>query len=122
MKDSFHRQTMLRSKYPKSVIAVYCFILGMRLISQFEFPQWQLYQFFLGYVDTESTPNNPKEKWEYCLKTPDRLALEHNHVIKQETPKFSNIGDAERTGASDNAPVFGGVRPIEVAVPGLYAT
>ena len=122
MKDSFHRQTMLRSKYPKSVIAFYCFILGMRLISQLEFPQWNLNQFFLGYMDTDSTPNNQKERWEYCLKTPDCLALEHNHVIKQETPKFSNIKDAERTGASDNTPVMEGVRPIEVAIPGLYAT
>ena len=113
---------MLRSKYPKSVIAFYCFILGMRLISQLEFPQWQFYQFFLGYVDTDSTPNNPKERWEYCQKTPDSLALEHNHVIKQDTPKFSNIGDVQSTDASDNNPVFGVVRPIEVAVPGLYAT
>ena len=113
---------MLRSKYPKSVIAFYCFILGMRLISQLEFPQWKLYEFFLGYMDTDSTPNNQKERWEYCLKTPECLALEHNHVIKQETPKFSNIKDAERTGASDNTPVMEGVRPIEVAIPGLYAT
>ena len=122
MKDSLQRKTMLRSKYPKSVIAFYCFILGMRLISQLEFRQWQLYQFFLGYMDTDSTPNNQKERWEYCLKTPDCLALEHNHVIKQETPKFSNIKDTERTGASENTPVMEGVRPIEVAIPGLYAT
>ena len=94
----------------------------MRLISQLEFPQWKLYQSFLGYMDTDSTPNNQKERWEYCLKTPDCVALEHNHVIKQETPKFSNIGDAERTGASDNIPATGGLGPMEVAVPVLYAT
>ena len=94
----------------------------MRLISQLEFPQWKLYEFFLGYMDTDTTPNNPKERWEYCIKTPDCVALEHNHVIKQETPKFSNIGNVQSMDASDNTPVMGGVRPIEVAVPGLYAT
>ena len=113
---------MLRSKYPKSVIAFYCFILGMRLISQLEFPHWKLYQFFLGCMDTDSSPSNQQERWEYCLKTPDCLAWEHNHVIKQETPKFSNVGDAERTVASDDIPATGGFGSIEVAVPGLYAT
>ena len=68
--DFIMQQTMIRVKDPKISLEFYCNILGMRLIHYLDFPQWNFSVYFVGYVDKARIPENAKERWEFCLKTP----------------------------------------------------
>ena len=67
-----------------SVLDFYCNILGMQLIHYLDFPQWSFSVYFVGYVDRFVIPENSKERWEFCLKTPGCIELTHNYGSEEK--------------------------------------
>ena len=119
--DFIMQQTMMRVKDPKVSLEFYCNILGMQLIHYLDFPQWKFSVYFVGYVDKARIPENAKERWEFCLKTPGCIELTHNHGSETEDGNVYNTGNADATGTADKKPVKGGFGHIGITVPDVYA-
>ena len=106
-KDFIMQQTLVRVKDPKISLEFYCNTLGMQLIHYLDFPQWSFYVYFVGYVDQACIPENSKERWEFCLKTPGCIEITHNHGSADLDGLIYNTGNADTTGTLNNKSVKG---------------
>jgi len=118
------QQTMMRVKDPKRSLDFYIKVLGMKLLTTGEFPQWGFTVFFVGYPpekDLGPVPENDDAKFAYCMQVPGCIELTWNHGSEtNEDDKVYNTGNADTTGTADGTSVKGGFGHIGITVPDVY--
>eukprot|EP00403_Amphidinium_massartii_P032148 CAMPEP_0178440824 /NCGR_PEP_ID=MMETSP0689_2-20121128/37041_1 /TAXON_ID=160604 /ORGANISM="Amphidinium massartii, Strain CS-259" /LENGTH=213 /DNA_ID=CAMNT_0020063737 /DNA_START=16 /DNA_END=654 /DNA_ORIENTATION=+ len=121
-KDWVMQQTMYRVKDPKRSLDFYTKVLGMQLITDAAFPQWGFTVYFVGYLPEGMgpVPEDPKEKFAFCMRVPGCIELTWNHGSEAEDgERIYNTGNSDPTG-SETA-VKGGFGHIGITVPDVYA-
>jgi lactoylglutathione lyase len=88
-KDFIFQQTMLRVRDPAKSIAFYRDVLGMSILSQFDFPEMKFALTFMAYVRPEDgpIPEGPKERIYYLCRQKATLELTHNYGTESD-PAF----------------------------------
>jgi len=122
-KDWIMQQTMFRVKDPKRALDFYTEVLGMQLISESAFPQWGFTVYFVGYppADLGPVPEDPAEKFAYCMRVPGCVELTWNHGSETSDSDFVyNTGNSDSTGSQDGESVKGGFGHIGITVPDVY--
>lgn len=124
-KDWVMQQTMMRVKDPLRSLDFYTKVLGMRLITVGEFPQWGFTVYFVGYPpeqDLGPIPEDDSEKFAYCMRVPGCIELTWNHGSEEEEgDKVYNTGNSDSTGSNDGEKVRGGFGHIGITVPDVYS-
>eukprot|EP00930_Biecheleria_cincta_P085736 TRINITY_DN75109_c0_g1_i1.p1 TRINITY_DN75109_c0_g1~~TRINITY_DN75109_c0_g1_i1.p1 ORF type:complete len:257 (+),score=41.77 TRINITY_DN75109_c0_g1_i1:52-822(+) len=124
-KDWVMQQTMYRVKDPVRSLDFYTKVLGMRLITVGDFPQWGFTVYFVGYPpekDLGPIPENDADKFAYCMKVPGCVELTWNHGSEAEDcDPLYNTGNSDTAGCSDGSTVRGGFGHIGITVPDVYA-
>lgn len=122
-KDWVMQQTMFRIKDPQRSLDFYTKVLGMRLITVGDFPQWGFTVYFVGYPpekDLGPIPTNDADKFAYCMRVPGCIELTWNHGSEaEEGDRVYNTGNADTTGSEGK--VRGGFGHIGITVPDVYA-
>ncbi|CAM9896641.1 unnamed protein product, partial [Hapterophycus canaliculatus] len=67
-KDFIMQQTMLRIKDPRLSLDFYTRVLGMRLMQELHFAEWEFSIYFVGYCDPADIPPDPKERTRWCFQ------------------------------------------------------
>eukprot|EP00929_Paragymnodinium_shiwhaense_P012978 TRINITY_DN120845_c0_g1_i1.p1 TRINITY_DN120845_c0_g1~~TRINITY_DN120845_c0_g1_i1.p1 ORF type:complete len:465 (-),score=95.07 TRINITY_DN120845_c0_g1_i1:292-1686(-) len=118
------QQTMIRVKDPKKSLDFYTKVLGMRLLSVGDFPQWGFTVYFVGYVDkmAEAPPADDEDKkFAYSMTVPGCIELTWNHGSESEAaPRVYNTGNSDEVGSQDGKAVKGGFGHIGITVPDVY--
>lgn len=111
-KDYIMQQTMYRIKDPKVTLDFYTRVLGMRLLTKFDFPEAKFSLYFVGYEDANEIPEDPTERAEWMFTRKATIELTHNWGTESD-PEFKGYhnGNAEPRG-------FG---HIGIVVPDVYA-
>jgi len=124
-KDWVMQQTMFRVKDPERSLDFYTEVLGMRLITVGDFPQWGFTVYFVGYPpekDLGPVPVDDAEKFAYCMQVPGCIELTWNHGSEAEgTERVYNTGNSDAVGSADGSAVKGGFGHIGITVPDVYA-
>eukprot|EP00930_Biecheleria_cincta_P094051 TRINITY_DN847_c0_g1_i1.p1 TRINITY_DN847_c0_g1~~TRINITY_DN847_c0_g1_i1.p1 ORF type:complete len:1188 (-),score=260.75 TRINITY_DN847_c0_g1_i1:375-3938(-) len=119
------QQTMIRVKDPKKSLDFYTKVLGMRLLSVGEFPQYGFTVYFVGYVDKMDRPppeDDEAKKFAYSMTVPGCIELTWNHGTEvDEAPLIYNTGNADSVGTKDGKAVKGGFGHLGITVPDVYA-
>ncbi|CAM9272576.1 unnamed protein product, partial [Choristocarpus tenellus] len=105
------QQTMLRVKDPAKSLDFYTRILGMRLMQELHFAEWEFSIYFCGYCNEEDIPSDPKERTRWCFQQPAAVELTHNWGTENDDTVKYHSGNEEPKG-------FG---HIGVTVPDVYA-
>ncbi|EDO29146.1 predicted protein [Nematostella vectensis] len=109
-KDFVFQQTMLRIKDPKASLDFYTRVMGMRLLTKYDFPSMTFTLYFLGYEKEADIPSDPVERTKWVFMRRACLELTHNWGTEND-PNFSHHNfNSEPKG-------FG---HIGVAVPDVY--
>mmetsp|Transcript_2352 Transcript_2352/g.4044 ORF Transcript_2352/g.4044 Transcript_2352/m.4044 type:complete len:292 (-) Transcript_2352:17-892(-) len=122
-KEWIMQQTMMRVKDPKRSLDFYTKVLGMQLICESAFPQWGFTVYFVGYPpkDLGPVPEDPKEKFAYCMQVPGCIELTWNHGSEvEDDERVYNTGNSDSTGSKDGSAVKGGFGHIGITVPDVY--
>nr|WP_029891184.1 lactoylglutathione lyase [Polycyclovorans algicola] len=94
-------QTMLRIRDPKASLAFYVDVLGMTLLSQFDFPEMKFSLYFVGYLREEDgpLPDDPKARAEFTFLQKGAIELTHNWGTEND-PNFAGYhnGNTEPRG------------------------
>eukprot|EP00752_Nemacystus_decipiens_P009677 g8646.t1 len=109
-KDFIMQQTMLRIKDPVKSLAFYTGVLGMRLMQELHFEEWEFSIYFVGYVDPADIPSDPKERTRWCFQQPGAVELTHNWGTENDADLKYHSGNEEPRG-------FG---HIGITVPDVY--
>jgi len=107
-------QTMLRVRDPQKSLAFYGEVLGMKLLSHFDFPDMKFSLYFMGYVPPEDGPL-PEEKAaraEFTFRHRGAIELTHNYGTESD-PGFQGY----HNGNTDPR----GFGHIGITVPDVYA-
>lgn len=119
------QQTMIRVKDPKQSLDFYTKVLGMKLLSVGNFPEYGFTVFFVGYVDQMPSPppeEDEAKKFGYSMTVPGCIELTWNHGSEaEEAPLIYNTGNADTVGTKDGKPVKGGFGHLGITVPDVYA-
>mmetsp|Transcript_29729 Transcript_29729/g.68437 ORF Transcript_29729/g.68437 Transcript_29729/m.68437 type:complete len:293 (+) Transcript_29729:86-964(+) len=122
-KEWVMQQTMMRVKDPKRSLDFYTKVLGMQLICESAFPQWGFTVYFVGYPpkDLGPVPEDPGEKFAYCMRVPGCIELTWNHGSEaDDAERVYNTGNSDSTGSKDGSAVKGGFGHIGITVPDVY--
>lgn len=111
---------MLRVKDPQASLAFYCEVLGFNLLMHKECPQWSFNVYFVAPVDPTSIPSDPKERRNFCMRTPGCVELTWNYGTEKEKGKVYNTGNSDATGTQDGQAVRGGFGHLGITVPDVY--
>ncbi|MFP6781708.1 MAG: VOC family protein, partial [Gammaproteobacteria bacterium] len=72
-------QTMLRVRDPEVTIPFYRDILGMTLLTRFDFEEMQFSLYFMGYLgDGETIPEDAAERAKWVFGLPALVEITHN--------------------------------------------
>lgn len=119
------QQTMFRIKDPRRSLDFYTNVLGMRLITVGEFPQWGFSVYFVGYPpekDLGPVPEDHAARFAYCMQVPGCVELTWNHGSEADaSERVYNTGNSDATGSKDGQSVKGGFGHIGITVPDVYA-
>ncbi|WP_366504378.1 lactoylglutathione lyase [Polycyclovorans algicola] len=92
---------MLRIRDPKASLAFYVDVLGMTLLSQFDFPEMKFSLYFVGYLREEDgpLPDDPKARAEFTFLQKGAIELTHNWGTEND-PNFAGYhnGNTEPRG------------------------
>jgi len=119
------QQTMVRVKDPKKSLDFYTNVLGMRLLSVGEFPQYGFTVYFVGYADTMPSPPpaaeaDDKEHFAYSMTVPGTIELTWNHGSEVDAGRIYNTGNSDEIGTQDGQACRGGFGHLGITVPDVY--
>ncbi|CAM9339191.1 unnamed protein product, partial [Ascophyllum nodosum] len=109
-KDFIMQQTMLRIKDPKKSLDFYTRILGMRLLQELHFSEWEFSIYFVGYCQEADIPGDQKERTRWCFQQAGALELTHNWGTENDPDLKYHSGNEDPRG-------FG---HIGITVPDVY--
>ncbi|CAM9887495.1 unnamed protein product [Ectocarpus sp. 6 AP-2014] len=109
-KDFIMQQTMLRIKNPHSSLDFYTRVLGMRLMQELHFAEWEFSIYFVGYCDPSEIPSDPKERTRWCFQQAGAVELTHNWGTENDAALKYHSGNEDPRG-------FG---HIGITVPDVY--
>ncbi|KAL1924001.1 uncharacterized protein VTP21DRAFT_7036 [Calcarisporiella thermophila] len=89
--------TMLRVKNPQESLDFYTRILGMKLISQHDFPEGKFSLYFLAYRN-EPLPESEEERRKLAFSLEGVLELTHNWGTENDAEFKYHSGNAEPKG------------------------
>ncbi|KAG0497984.1 hypothetical protein HPP92_002675 [Vanilla planifolia] len=98
-KEYFLQQTMLRVKDPSVSLDFYSRVLGMSLLKRLDFSEMKFSLYFLGYENTFSAPDDPKQRTVWTFGQKATLELTHNWGTEND-PDFKGYhnGNSEPRG------------------------
>ncbi|PAV67938.1 hypothetical protein WR25_01184 [Diploscapter pachys] len=97
--DGFYfQQTMYRIKDPAKSLDFYCNVLGMKLLSQLDFPAGKFSLFFMGYKNADEIPTDDLEKRRYALSTLATIELTHNWGTENDADFSYHNGNKDPRG------------------------
>lgn len=107
-------QTMLRIRDPEASLSFYRDVLGMTLLSRFDFPEMKFSLYFMGYLRAEDgpLPDDPAERATFTFRQKGAIELTHNWGTEVD-PDFAGYHDGNA------APR--GFGHIGITVPDVYA-
>ena len=86
-------QTMLRVRDPEVTIPFYRDILGMTLLTRFDFEEMQFSLYFMGYLgDGETIPEDAAERAKWVFGLPALVEITHNWGTESDKD-FKDIKD-----------------------------
>ena len=106
-------QTMLRVRDPEVTVPFYRDVLGMTLLTRFDFESMEFSLYFMGYLEEgQEIPEDPTERAKWVFGLPALVEITHNWGTEKD-PNFKGYhdGNAEPQG-------FG---HIGISVPDVYA-
>lgn len=109
------QQSMIRVKDPKVSVPWYKDVLGMTLVQELHFPQWQFSLYFMGYLPDnmkELPPEGTPEREEFLWNLPATVELTHNHGSESSDVVYHTGNTSEG--------VNGGFGHLGVTVPDVY--
>ncbi|XP_066260687.1 lactoylglutathione lyase [Euwallacea similis] len=111
-KDFIMQQTMYRIKDPKITLPFYAQVLGMKLLTKFDFPAMKFSLYFMGYEDTTPGELGSAARSEWALSRKATIELTHNWGTENASDdvKYHNGNQDPR-----------GFGHIGVVVPDVYA-
>ena len=113
-KDYMFQQTMLRIQDPQRSLKFYTEVLGMTLLSRFDFEDMKFSLYFLGYTEPEEVPDDPVERARWMFSKPACLELTHNWMTDEEKKELEAKG-GYHSGNSDPK----GFGHIGISVPSV---
>ena len=106
-------QTMLRVRDPEVTIPFYRDILGMTLLTRFDFEEMQFSLYFMGYLgDGETIPEDAAERAKWVFGLPALVEITHN---------WGTESDKDFAGYHDGNAKPQGFGHIGISVPDVYA-
>lgn len=118
--DFIMQQTMFRVKDPKKSLDFYCNVLGFKLVSYSEFPQWKFNVYFVAPVSSATVQATTAGRWDHCMNTPGCIELTWNYGSEEEEGRVYNTGNGDATGTKDGAQIRGGFGHIGITTPNVY--
>ncbi|KAI1705140.1 glyoxalase/Bleomycin resistance protein/Dioxygenase superfamily domain-containing protein [Ditylenchus destructor] len=110
-KDFYFQQTMYRIKDPRKSIPFYTKVLGMKLLSQRDFPAGKFSLFFMGYKSAAEIPGNSEERDRFALSTQSTIELTYNWGSENDPNVNYHNGNSDPRGYGH----------IGIVVPDVYA-
>lgn len=108
------QQTMLRVMDAERSLKFYTEVLGMTLLSRFDFADMKFSLYFLGYADPDEIPDDPVERARWMFSRPGCLELTHNWLTEEEKKELQEKG-GYHSGNSDPR----GFGHIGISVPSV---
>ncbi|XP_031561067.1 lactoylglutathione lyase-like [Actinia tenebrosa] len=96
--DFIFQQTMFRVKDPKASLDFYSRILGMRLLTKYDFPEMKFSLFFMGFEKEEDMPSDPLERTKWAFTRKATLELTHNWGTENDPNASYHNGNTEPKG------------------------
>ncbi|KAI1706491.1 glyoxalase/Bleomycin resistance protein/Dioxygenase superfamily domain-containing protein [Ditylenchus destructor] len=109
--DFYFQQTMYRIKDPRKSIPFYTKVLGMKLLSQRDFPAAKFSLFFMGYKSVAEIPENSEERDRFALTTQSTIELTYNWGSENDPNVNYHNGNSDPRGYGH----------IGIVVPDVYA-
>ncbi|CAG0880527.1 unnamed protein product [Cyprideis torosa] len=97
-KDFFFQQTMYRIKDPSKTLPFYCKVLGMKLLTQLDFPESEFSLFFMGYANKDEIPSEPSERKQWALMQKATLELTYNYGTEKNDAFTYHNGNKDPRG------------------------
>ena len=88
-------QTMLRIKDPEKSVPFYKDVLGMELLSKFDFPEMQFSLYFMGYNE-EPIPEDDLDRAKWVFEQPALLELTYNYGTESDDAFVYHNGNDDR--------------------------
>lgn len=106
-------QTMMRVRDPEIAVNFYRDVLGMSLLTRFDFDSMQFSLYFMGYLDDgEVIPEDATQRAKWVFARPALVELTHNWGTEKD-PDFAGYHNG-----NDQPQGFG---HIGISVPDVYA-